>query len=55
MDTGHGGASGRFESLKEIALDYAFFIGLRIKRLNNVLNEKIFILFIIFFRVKMKI
>ena len=24
MDTGHGGASGRFESLKEVAMDYAF-------------------------------
>jgi oligopeptidase B len=24
MDAGHGGASGRFEQLKEIALDYAF-------------------------------
>jgi oligopeptidase B len=26
MDTGHGGASGRFEFLKEIALEYAFII-----------------------------
>jgi oligopeptidase B len=24
MDAGHGGASGRFEALKEVALDYAF-------------------------------
>ena len=34
MDTGHGGASGRFESLKEIALDYAFFIGLENKTIK---------------------
>ncbi len=26
MDTGHGGASGRFEFLKEIALEYAFIL-----------------------------
>ncbi len=28
MDAGHGGASGRFEYLKEVALDYAFLIHL---------------------------
>ena len=28
MDFGHGGASGRFERLKEIALDYAFILKL---------------------------
>ncbi|XOD67440.1 MAG: S9 family peptidase [Flavobacteriales bacterium Tduv] len=28
MDTGHGGASGRFEVLKEIALEYAFLLDL---------------------------
>jgi len=28
MNTGHGGASGRFESLKEIALEYAFLLDL---------------------------
>lgn len=26
MDAGHGGASGRYESLKEVALEYAFFL-----------------------------
>jgi oligopeptidase B len=30
MDAGHGGASGRFEILKEIALDYAFLVNLSI-------------------------
>ena len=24
METGHGGASGRFERIKEVALEYAF-------------------------------
>jgi oligopeptidase B len=28
MDAGHGGASGRFNRLKEEALELAFFIGL---------------------------
>ena len=28
MDAGHGGASGRFESLKEVALEYAFIIAM---------------------------
>ena len=28
MDYGHGGASGRFESLKEVALEYAFLLDL---------------------------
>ena len=28
MDTGHGGASGRFESLNEVALEYAFLLDL---------------------------
>lgn len=28
MDTGHGGASGRFEALKEVAMDFAFLLDL---------------------------
>jgi oligopeptidase B len=28
MKSGHGGASGRFESLKEDALEYAFLLKL---------------------------
>lgn len=28
MNTGHGGASGRFDSLKEVAKDYAFLLQL---------------------------
>jgi len=26
MEAGHGGASGRFDHLKEVALDYAFAV-----------------------------
>jgi oligopeptidase B len=33
MKTGHGGASGRFEYLKEIAFDYAFL--LKLEEINN--------------------
>jgi oligopeptidase B len=28
MDAGHGGKSGRFEALKEYALEYAFLLDL---------------------------
>ena len=28
METGHGGASGRFEAYKEVAMEYAFLLGL---------------------------
>ena len=29
MDAGHGGASGRFEALKEIAKEYSFLLDLQ--------------------------
>jgi oligopeptidase B len=29
METGHGGASGRFETLKETAMEYAFLLMLK--------------------------
>ena len=33
MDAGHGGASGRFKILKEVAMEYAFLIGIEKKLL----------------------
>ena len=30
MDTGHGGASGRYESYRETAMEYAFLLGLKV-------------------------
>ncbi len=31
MDTGHGGASGRFERFKEVAMEYAFLVDMLVK------------------------
>jgi oligopeptidase B len=35
METGHGGASGRFKRLKEVALEYSFLLKLENKTKNN--------------------
>jgi oligopeptidase B len=40
MKSGHGGASGRFESLKEDALEYAFLLKLEKQQLSEVKNTK---------------
>ena len=43
MDVGHGGSSGRFESLKEVALEYAFYLSWKIlisKDYINIKNKK---------------
>jgi oligopeptidase B len=37
MDAGHGGASGRFDSLKETAKMYTFFLALE-NRIETVKN-----------------
>jgi oligopeptidase B len=29
MDAGHGGASGRFEAIKELAKEFSFFVRFR--------------------------
>ncbi len=34
METGHGGASGRFEALKETAKDFTFYLALE-NKINN--------------------
>ena len=39
MEAGHGGASGRFEALKETAKDYTFFLALENK--VDIENSKI--------------
>ena len=46
METGHSGASGRFEALKEVAMEYAFLIGLEKifsnpKLLKSPINQEI--------------
>jgi oligopeptidase B len=35
MDFGHGGASGRFEALKETAMEYAFLIETLLRKVEN--------------------
>ena len=37
MEAGHGGASGRFEALKETAREFTFFLALE----NKITAEKI--------------
>ena len=49
MNTGHGGASGRFEYLKEIAFDYAFYSSLKeliINIFQNFIDYFTWILFV---------
>ena len=37
-DAGHAGASGRYDHLKEVAVDYAFLIDRLYDQLNNPLE-----------------
>jgi len=38
MNAGHGGQSGRDGQIEDIAVDYAFAIGLTSMKLNNLQN-----------------
>jgi oligopeptidase B len=38
MEAGHGGASGRFDALKETAKDYTFFLALENKLESDVIK-----------------
>jgi oligopeptidase B len=42
MDAGHGGASGRFEAIKELAKEFSFFVR------TNKSNSKNFVKFAMF-------
>ena len=41
MDTGHGGASGRFEAFKEVAMVYAFLLKLGVAEVASVDNPDV--------------
>ena len=38
MDAGHGGASGRFEALKETAMEYSFLLALENKITHEIIK-----------------